>query len=215
MSTLLMVNLILQLSGYPIVINSFRWLSKIHLSGTELELAPCMAPRSRIQYLLVRHFLFSWPSLTLHSTGKLFNAHTVENYDKPHVTGFTGSDFLLDPYTYQYLNSSFQKNHDPPVYYPGEYSTDILASKAYGLLDDAAKDGKPFFLAIAPNAPHSNVAPNSDGFNLSDITLSAPVSAERHKHLFKNVKIPRTANFNPKKVRSYSYHLCLAVSHIP
>lgn len=32
-------------------------------------------------------------------TGKLFNAHTVFNYDQPHVSGFNSSDFLLDPYT--------------------------------------------------------------------------------------------------------------------
>jgi N-acetylglucosamine-6-sulfatase len=30
-------------------------------------------------------------------TGKLFNAHTVDNYDDPHVKGFNHSDFLLDP----------------------------------------------------------------------------------------------------------------------
>jgi hypothetical protein len=137
------------------------------------------------------------------STGKLFNAHTVGNYNKPHVAGFNGSDFLLDPYTYQYLNSTFQRNHDPPVRHLGEYSTDVLASKAYGFLDDAAATKEPFFLAIAPNAPHSNVAWTGDGtLNGSSYTFSAPVSAERHKHLFKDVKIPRTKNFNPEKVRN-------------
>jgi N-acetylglucosamine-6-sulfatase len=30
-------------------------------------------------------------------TGKLFNAHTVDNSDDPHVKGFNHSDFLLDP----------------------------------------------------------------------------------------------------------------------
>jgi arylsulfatase A-like enzyme len=134
-------------------------------------------------------------------TGKLFNAHTVENYDKPHASGFTSSDFLLDPYTYQYLNSSFQRNQDAPKYYPGEYSTDILASKAYGLLDEAAEADKPFFLTIAPNAPHSNVAWSGDGtINGSEFKFTAPISAERHKDLFKDVKIPRTKNFNPDKV---------------
>jgi len=33
-------------------------------------------------------------------TGKLFNAHTVDNYDEPFVKGFNGSDFLLDPCEY-------------------------------------------------------------------------------------------------------------------
>jgi N-acetylglucosamine-6-sulfatase len=30
-------------------------------------------------------------------TGKLFNSHTVDNYDDPPVNGFNSSDFLLDP----------------------------------------------------------------------------------------------------------------------
>jgi arylsulfatase A-like enzyme len=134
-------------------------------------------------------------------TGKLFNAQTVENYDKPHVSGSTGSNFPLDPYTYQCLNSSFQQDHDPPKYYPGHYSTDVLASNAYELLDEAAEASKPFFLAVAPNAPHSNVAWTGDGtLDGSEFKFGAPISAERHKHLFKDVKIPRTKNFNPDKV---------------
>jgi hypothetical protein len=124
------------------------------------------------------------------------------------VKGFTSSDFLLDPYTYQYLNSSFQRNHDPPVYYPGEYSTDILASKAYGLLDEAAEADKPFFLVIAPNAPHSNVGVAGPDLNVTDpsaLTFSAPIPAERHKHLFKDEKVPRGASFNPKEPSGASW----------
>lgn len=90
-------------------------------------------------------------------TGKLFNAHTIENYNSPHPKGFTGSDFLLDPHTYEYLNASFQRNRDPPVRNEGEYSTDLITEKAYGFLDDAIAAKKPFFPTVAPNAPHSNV----------------------------------------------------------
>jgi Sulfatase len=115
-------------------------------------------------------------------------------------------DFLLDPYTYQYLNSSFQRNKDKPINYVGDYSTDILASKVYGFLDDASKGTKPFFLVAAPNAPHSNVGWDStssdgngtirDGF----FKFGAPVSAERHRDLFPNEVVPRTKHFNPEKV---------------
>jgi hypothetical protein len=119
---------------------------------------------------------------------------------------------LLDPYTYQYLNSSFQKDHDPPVHYPGDYSTDVLASKAYGLLDDAAKAKDPFFLAIAPIAPHSNVAWTGDlEGNVSRLSFTAPVSAERHKHLFKDIKVPRTENFNPDKVHGLSPNIATQI----
>jgi hypothetical protein len=62
---------------------------------------------------------------------------------------------------------------------------------------------KPFFLVVAPNAPHSNVAVDDDLSvnNTDSIRFGAPVSAERHKHLFKDVKVPRTPHFNPEEVR--------------
>lgn len=136
-------------------------------------------------------------------TGKLFNAHTVENYGSPHAAGFTGSDFLLDPHTYEYLNASFQRNHDPPVSYEGQYSTDVLAGKAYGFLEDAAASEKPFFLTIAPVAPHSNVKFVRGHFNeppeRDDVELSPPIPAERHRRLFESALVPRHANFNPEK----------------
>ena len=87
-------------------------------------------------------------------TGKLFNAHTVDNYNRPFVNGFTGSEFLLDPFTYQYYNASMSRNGNAPVNYLGQYSNDLVANKAYGFLDDAITAGKPFFLGVAPIAPH-------------------------------------------------------------
>jgi Sulfatase. len=65
-------------------------------------------------------------------TGKLFNAHTINNYDSPHVNGFNGSDFLLDPYTYSYLNATYQRNHDSPVSYESQHTTDVITKKALG-----------------------------------------------------------------------------------
>jgi N-acetylglucosamine-6-sulfatase len=134
-------------------------------------------------------------------TGKLFNAQKVTNYNKPHAAGFTGSDFLLDPFTYEYMNATFQRNHDPPVSYEGQYSTDVLASKAYAFLDDAVKAKKPFMLTVAPVAPHSNVhiIDNNIHGNYSGTSAiqSPPVPAHRHKHLFQDAKVPRNAAFNP------------------
>ncbi|KAF1981183.1 arylsulfatase [Aulographum hederae CBS 113979] len=142
-------------------------------------------------------------------TGKLFNSHTVSNYDKPFPAGFTGSDFLLDPYTYQYYNASFQRNKDPPTYHEGSYSTDVLAEKAYGFLDEAVAGDKPFFLTIAPVAPHSNVRIIQDNSDIPVddmlVEFDTPLPAERHKHLFKDVKIPRTTNFNPEKPSGVSW----------
>ena len=139
-------------------------------------------------------------------TGKLFNAHTVDNYNTPYPAGFTGSDFLLDPYTYDYLNSTWQRNQDPPVSYEGQYSTDILAHKAKGLIHDAVTAAQPFFLTIAPVAPHSNVEVHgTSAINLrGTFSVTPPISAERHKQLFTDVKIPRTDHFNPEQVGSLS-----------
>lgn len=137
--------------------------------------------------------------------GKLFNAQTVSNYDSPHAAGWTGSDFLLDPYTYRYLNATFQRNHDPPMSYEGQYVTDVLAKKASASLDDALFDvedrGKPFFLTVAPTAPHSDVniqRTNIDGdFDENTNVQSPPIPAQRHEDLFKDEIVPRTSNFNP------------------
>lgn len=143
--------------------------------------------------------------------GKLFNAQRIDNYHSPHAAGWTGSDFLLDPYTYEYLNATFQRNRDRPVSYEGQHSTDVLAEKAYGFLDEALGDEeqKPFFLTIAPTAPHSNVhinVKNLDGeFTKTTATQGPPVPADRHKHLFKDVKVPRTPHFNPDEPNGVSW----------
>jgi len=139
-------------------------------------------------------------------TGKLFNAHTVENYHSPYPAGWNASDFLLDPYTYSYLNASYQRNQDEPVSYEGQHTVDVLAKKALGFLDDAAAStsDRPFFLGIAPVAPHSNVQADlfsHDPDDLDDIdnivAFTPPIPAERHAHLFPDAKVPRTPHFNP------------------
>lgn len=146
-------------------------------------------------------------------TGKLFNAHSVDNYNNPYAAGWNGSDFLLDPYTYEYFNATMQRNKDEPVSYEGQYSTDVVAEKALGFLEDAIEarqeGGRPFWLGIAPMAPHSNNHHNErsiDGnFTEKSVTMSPPVSAERHKNLFEDVKVPRTPHFNPSNPNGASW----------
>ncbi|KAM3422102.1 Arylsulfatase [Cercospora zeina] len=145
--------------------------------------------------------------------GKLFNAHSVENYGSPRAAGWTGSEFLLNPYTYEYLNATFVRNHDGrPVSYEGQYSTDVISDMALGFLDDALneyeQENKPFFMTIAPNAPHSNVHMNTliDGnFSEGSNTQSPPVPAARHAHLFEDVVVPRTSHFNPENPHGVSW----------
>ncbi|BCS28378.1 sulfatase family protein [Aspergillus puulaauensis] len=129
-------------------------------------------------------------------TGKLFNAHTVDNYHSPFVNGFNGSDFLLDPFTYSYLNSTYQRNRDAPVSYEGHHTIDVITEKALGFLDDGLNGDRPFFLTVAPIAPHSNVDVGRFREEAPTV-MTEPIPLDRHKSLFRDVKIPRTENFNP------------------
>ncbi|KAJ5924257.1 hypothetical protein N7466_008444 [Penicillium verhagenii] len=137
-------------------------------------------------------------------TGKMFNSHTVENYHSPHINGFNGSDFLLDPFTYSYLNSTYQRNHDAPVSYEGQHTTDVITDKALGFLDDALEGDRPFFVTVAPIAPHSNLNPAALD-RPETIVMGAPIPLERHQHLFPDVKVPRTENFNPDEPSGVSW----------
>jgi hypothetical protein len=140
--------------------------------------------------------------------GKLFNALSTTTWNNPFVAGWTGSDFLLDPNTYLYYNATFQRNHDPPINYRGNYSTganystDIVALKAFGFLDDGVKAGKPFFLGIAPITPHSEVGEPS-----STSSFTEPLPAPRHKALFDGIDVPRSPSFNPDTVRILAENL--------
>ncbi|KAM0289125.1 hypothetical protein ACHAO9_006345 [Fusarium lateritium] len=134
-------------------------------------------------------------------TGKLFNSHTINNYNEPFPAGWTGTNFLLDPGTYDYLNPIYQRNQEAPVHHKGEHTSDLISKYAHDLLEGAIDSKNPFFVAIAPIAPHSNI--NVDREPGSPMTI--PIPAERHSHLFEGVKVPRTENFNPDSPSGVSW----------
>ncbi|KAH8660228.1 alkaline-phosphatase-like protein [Xylariales sp. PMI_506] len=127
-------------------------------------------------------------------TGKLFNAHTIFNYDSPYPGGWTGTDFLLDPGTYAYLNPIYQRNKEPPVQHSDKHTSELIAEKALGFIDEASQSEKPFFIAVAPIAPHSNI-----DFPRKTAYMTEPIPLAKHQDLFKEVKIPRRENFNPNE----------------
>jgi N-acetylglucosamine-6-sulfatase len=142
-------------------------------------------------------------------TGKLWNAHTINNYNQPFVKGFNGSDFLLDPFTYDYWHARMSRNGEAPKDYSGKYSPDVVADKAYGFLEEAIEGGAPWFVSVAPIAPHSNIVAHPPSGPLNELEVLAPGPANkfaipeyapRHAHLFKDYKIPRTEDFNPEEV---------------
>lgn len=127
-------------------------------------------------------------------TGKLWNHHSVDNYRAPEAKGFNSTDFLLDPYTYEYYNARMSRNNGDPVSYKGKYSPDVVSDKAYSLLYEAMQHKEPWMLTVAPVASHGNIR------LIGGWQSDAPKYAERHAHLFKDYKIPRDQNFNPAKV---------------
>ncbi|KAL6707458.1 hypothetical protein ACN47E_004028 [Coniothyrium glycines] len=134
-------------------------------------------------------------------TGKMMNGHSTKTYNDPYINGFNGSDFLIDPGTYVFYNATMARNHEPYRNLPGEYSTDLVAAAALGFLDEAISDtSRPFFVGIAPIAPHSETTIDS-----GSVRFEPPVPAKRHEGLFANVTIPRTPNFNPETPGTASY----------
>jgi N-acetylglucosamine-6-sulfatase len=66
-----------------------------------------------------------------------------------------------------------------------DYLTDVISRKATAFIHQAVEKRKPFFLHLAPFAPHEPATP-----------------APRHRPLFADAKAPRTASFNEKEVTS-------------
>lgn len=127
-------------------------------------------------------------------TGKLMNGHSEETYDKPYAKGWNSTSFFLDPNTYLYNNVTTQEDQDAPKSRAGEYSTDIAARATLRWLDAARLQDSPFFIGVAPIAPHAEVIRDKDV-----MAFYPPVPADRHKHTFPGLKVPRTPNFNPNK----------------
>lgn len=82
------------------------------------------------------------------------------------------------------------------------YVTDMVANFSYNFLDQGAKSGKPFFLTIAPIAPHGEVTVlgSDPETGAAQTRFSEPVPALRHMGLFMNKQVPRTPDFNPNEV---------------
>jgi N-acetylglucosamine-6-sulfatase len=138
----------------------------------------------------------------------MMNGHSTTTYDNPRIKGWNGSDFLIDPGTYIFYNATMVRDNEPYRNLPGEYSTDLVAEAAVGFLDKAitASPQRPFFLGVAPIAPHSEtiVDPRPARF-------LPPVPAKRHEGLFANVTVPRTPGFNPTVPGTTSYFKTLRI----
>ncbi|PSR88619.1 arylsulfatase [Coniella lustricola] len=122
--------------------------------------------------------------------GKIMNGYASWNWDTP-PAGWDRFDGMLDPWMYTYNTPVFSIDGAIPRYYNGSYLQDVVHAKAYDRIDKltaANATDQPWFLMVAPTAPHATFNETGDW---------APVPAARHRDLFPNVTAPRTPNFNP------------------
>ncbi|KAJ3074013.1 hypothetical protein HDU99_001807, partial [Rhizoclosmatium hyalinum] len=157
-------------------------------------------------------YLATWLQSAGYSTyyiGKLLNGYGVHNKEQI-PKGWTEFDALVHPYIYDNFHPVFAKNGVISDY-EGTFQVDVVREKALEVLSGAFKtvDEKPFFLYLAPTAPHTEVLFNSQSKveqipgekpYTPQIKFTEAVPASRHAELFPNVKIPRRDNFNTADV---------------
>ncbi|KAL1623953.1 hypothetical protein SLS56_008078 [Neofusicoccum ribis] len=91
----------------------------------------------------------------------------------------------LDPYINRHDAVVMSEDGQRPKLYQGFQQTDVVRIKALSRLDALLQQEDPFFLMIAPTAPHVH--------NITD----PPIPPARYLDRFTNKTVPRTPNFNP------------------
>lgn len=144
------------------------------------------------------------------------NGMQVDNIQQLPAAGWTNADFLVDPNTYLFYNSSFSANgtitmtYSFPyfvhsiysylpltfVMYPGEaainhegtYQMDLIVQKSTAMFQQALSSSQPFFLGIAPTAPHMEVQLNG--------SFTEPIPPPEYAEAFNETLVPRVPNYN-------------------
>lgn len=105
----------------------------------------------------------------------------------------------IDPSTYRYYNYTI--NHQGSlVFYgdrPEDYQTDVWAGIADEAIRRRAPNPKPFFMWLAPMAPHDAGPREIDD---PPERFPTPVPAPRHKNLYRYLRLPQDASFNERDV---------------
>jgi N-acetylglucosamine-6-sulfatase len=128
---------------------------------------------------------------TIH-IGKYLN-ETGERDATEVPTGWTDWMGGVDPSTYDYYGYTINHNGTLKTYgrEPGDYSTDVYTGLATRAIHRAVKAGKPFFLNVAPNAPHTvSVASNAR------MEGTPAVPAPRHASVYANTPLPGYPSFD-------------------
>ena len=128
---------------------------------------------------------------TIH-IGKYLNEY---GEDRPTEVPPGWSDWYggVDPSTYDYYDYTINHNGTLHTYgrTPSDYSTDVYAGLAETAIRTAAHRGKPFFMSLAPNAPHTVAAEAR-----ARVEGTPAVPPPRYAQRFANTPMPRYPNFN-------------------
>jgi arylsulfatase A-like enzyme len=132
--------------------------------------------------------------------GKYLNRYgTRDPFQVP--PGWSDWHALVDPSTYRYFG--FTMNDDGRLAYyppsPANYSTDVIARKATGLIADAAAGPRPFFLWTTFLAPHFSLSPIPEPDD--PLVMRTPEPAPQDRNRFAWAPLPRDPSFNEKDVR--------------
>lgn len=109
---------------------------------------------------------------------------------------------LADPSTYLMYGYTVIEDGTPVRYGESEedYQTDVLAAKAEALIRELAGSGKPFFLSVAPVAPHLE---RSDEAGQG----TPPRPAPRHQGRFAREPLPAGASYDEADVADKPNHV--------
>jgi N-acetylglucosamine-6-sulfatase len=128
---------------------------------------------------------------TIH-IGKYLNGY---GEDRPREVPRGWDDWYggVDPSTYDYYRYTINHNGRLRTYgtAPEDYSTDVYAGLAETAIRSAARRDRPFFMSLAPNAPHTVAAEAR-----ARVEGTPAVPAPRHASRFATAPMPRLPNFN-------------------
>ena len=128
---------------------------------------------------------------TIH-IGKFLN-ETGERNPREVPKGWDDWHGGVDPSTYGYYGYTLNHNGRLQTYgdEPSDYSTDVYAGLAEKAIRESKRAGKPFFLSVAPLAPHTVATASS-----ARVEGLPAVPAPRHATRFANAPLPRYPNFD-------------------
>jgi arylsulfatase A-like enzyme len=130
--------------------------------------------------------------------GKYLNNYGVDSPEPP--PGWSRWFGLIDPSTYRMYDYTVSRDGAPVQYgeAPEDYQTDVLAAEAEAILRSRAGAGEPFFVTVAPIAPHLERIGRDQ---------TPPRPAPRYLGRFAAEPLPAKPSFNEPDVADKPAHI--------